>query len=171
LAVRATEFLATVIASGRFRGLGIGCTADDVDRAVDIDFIEDIDVAGQSMRRDYGLLEVSFDAGPQWVVTGFVLQLHRLAADHSMANEWAERMGVEFPRYLPWDELRTELGKRTATAEMNVQKQGGFVEYRVPAAESKASVLVVNEPGEQRGYRVGHQDVWSVSLWGAARSE
>ncbi|MGW0703714.1 hypothetical protein ACWD0A_31285 [Streptomyces sp. NPDC002867] len=119
------------------------------------------------MRRDYACGELTFNLVPEWVVVGAAFQLHRLAAEPSLAEEWAERMGVEFPRYLAWDQLRAELRRVAPTLHLTTREQGGFVEYRAPA--SNVSVLVVDEPGDERGYRVGHQDVWSVSVWGAVQ--
>lgn len=161
----AAEVLASFITTGKFLGLGVGSTVADVDRAIDVDFIDDVDDSGKSMRRDYGFVELSFNRVGEWVVVGAAIQLHRLAADHGMAEEWAGSTGVEFPRYLAWDDLRGELRRVAPTLQLITREEGGFVEYRAPA--SNVSVLVVDEPEDERGYRVGHQDVWSVSVWGA----
>ncbi|MFE3993876.1 hypothetical protein ACFXPW_19645 [Streptomyces goshikiensis] len=36
--------------------------------------------------------------------------------------------------------------------------------------KSCVSVLVVDDEEEERGYHVGHGDVWSVSLWAPVRA-
>ncbi|MDQ1009873.1 hypothetical protein QFZ82_004358 [Streptomyces sp. V4I23] len=165
----AIECLTSFITAGRFLGSGVGSAITDVDGAIRVDFIDDVDETGQSIRRDYGFVELTFHPVPEWVVVGAAFQLHRLAAEPSLAEEWAERMGVEFPRYLAWDQLRAELRRVVPTLDLTIREQGGFVEYRAPV--SNVSVLVVDEPEDERGYRVGHQDVWSVSVWGALQRD
>ncbi|MER6447559.1 hypothetical protein [Streptomyces venezuelae] len=66
------------------------------------------------------------------------------------------------------DRARQELGRISGAPELTVGDQGGFLEYR--AAASGVSVIVVDDEEEERGYRVGHGDVWSVSLWAPVRA-
>uniref|UniRef100_A0AAU2JY72 Uncharacterized protein n=1 Tax=Streptomyces sp. NBC_00049 TaxID=2903617 RepID=A0AAU2JY72_9ACTN len=157
-------FLASFITSGRLHGIGIGSTLGEVDRAIGHRFVDVVDEDGRSLRRDHGFVEFSFNPGDEWVMSGGSIELHRLASGPGMAKEWAESTGVEFPRYVAWEDVRDALARLPGAApEFTVAEQGGFLEYR--AAASGVSVIVVDDDEEERGRQVGHGDVWSVSLW------
>ncbi|MEV7559241.1 hypothetical protein [Streptomyces sp. NPDC089795] len=111
---------------------------------------------------------ISFNPGDDWVMSGGSVELHRLASRPDMAEEWARTTGVEFPRYVAWEDVREELGRIPGAPELTVGDQGGFLEHR--AAASQVSVIVVDDEEEERGYHVGHGDVWSVSLWAPVRA-
>jgi hypothetical protein len=96
------------------------------------------------------------------------IQLHRLASDDDLARTWARSMGAGFPRYTSWEELRDELSRTRGGPELKVTDQGGFLQYRVTS--SNVSVLVVDDEDEERGYRVGNGDVWSLHLWAPFRA-
>ncbi|WP_413809574.1 hypothetical protein [Streptomyces sp. OE57] len=155
--------LASVIATGRLHGVGIGSSLEEVDQAVKADFIEVADEGHRTLRRDYGFVELYFSGGPgEWSMTSGMIELHRLAADdQGMAAEWRRDTGVEFPEYCPWSELREELSRTPDAPDIDLRPQGGYLEYRVP--ETKVSVLVVDSE-EERDDCPGHGDVWSLSL-------
>ncbi|WCD89451.1 hypothetical protein KPP03845_105872 [Streptomyces xanthophaeus] len=115
-----------------------------------------------------GFVEFSFNPGEEWVMSGGSIELHRLASGHDMAEEWARTMGVAFPRHVAWEDVRNALVRVPVAPEFKVTDQGGFLEYR--AAASNVSVLVVDDDEEERGYRAGHGDVWSVSLRAPVRA-
>ncbi|MBT2389218.1 hypothetical protein J7E87_07205 [Streptomyces sp. ISL-1] len=163
----AIEFLVSFITSGRLYGLGIGSTLGEVDEAIHCDFIDDVGGSGLSLRRDYGFFEFSFNPGPEWVMSSASIKLHRLASDYDMAKEWRENMHVEFPQHLAWDELRGALELVPGSPFLKVTDQGGFLEYR--AAATNVSVIVNDDGGEHGSSRQG--DVWSISLWAAARAQ
>ena len=104
--MHAIPFLVSFLTSGRLHGLGIGSTIGEVDEAIYCDFIDDVSRSGDSLRRDYGFFEFSFNPGPEWVMANCSIQLHRLASGYSMAEEWRKSIQVDFPKYLAWDELR-----------------------------------------------------------------
>ncbi|WP_404954790.1 hypothetical protein [Streptomyces sp. 147326] len=162
------EFLVSFLRTGRLHGIGIGSTLDEVDRAVRHRFVDVVDEGGESLRRDYGFVEFSFNPGDEWVMSGGSIELHRLASGPDMAGEWARTMGVEFPRHVSWEAVREELAHVPGAPELTVGDQGGFLEYR--AAASNVSVTVVDDEEEERGYHAGHGDVWSVSLWAPVRA-
>ncbi len=162
------EFLALFLRTGRLHGIGIGSTLDEVDRAVRHRFVDVVDEEGESLRRDYGFVEFSFNPGDEWVMSGASIELHRLASGPDRAQEWARTMGVEFPRYVAWEDVRDALARVPGAPELKVGDQGGFLEYR--AAASNVSVIVVDDEEEERGYHAGHGDVWSASLWGPVRA-
>ncbi|MGW8361569.1 hypothetical protein ACWGK1_13480 [Streptomyces wedmorensis] len=164
------EFLASFIATGELHGLRIGSTLDEVDRVVRRPFVDVVGEEGEWLRRDYGLVEFAFnpEPEPEWVVATATIQLHRLASDDDLARAWARSMGVEFPRYTSWEELRDELSRTHGVPELEITDQGGFLQYR--AASSNVSVLVVDDEDEERGYRVGDGDVWGLDLWAPYRA-
>ncbi|MER8096033.1 hypothetical protein [Streptomyces goshikiensis] len=64
--------------------------------------------------------------------------------------------------------MREALSETPPGPQFTVSDQGGFLEYR--AEKSCVSLLVVDDEEEERGYQVGHGDVWSVSLWVPVRA-
>ncbi|MFD7394742.1 hypothetical protein ACFV60_06840 [Streptomyces virginiae] len=162
------DFLASFLRTGRLHGIGIGSTLGEVDRAIRHRFVDVVDEAGESLRRDYGFVEFYFNPGDEWVMSGGSIELHRLASGPDLAREWARTTGVEFPRHIAWADVREELGRVPGAPELTVGDQGGFLEYRATA--SNVSVIVVDDE-EERGYHAGHGDVWSVSLWAPVRAK
>ncbi|MEV4936543.1 hypothetical protein [Streptomyces zaomyceticus] len=174
------EFLASFIATGELHGLRIGAALDEVDRAFRHSFVDVVGKERGWLRRDYGLVELAFNPAtkpashpvpepePAWVMATASIQLHRLAAGDGLARSWARSTGVAFPRYTSWEEVRDELSRTHGVPELKITDQGGFLQYR--AASSNVSVLVVDEEDEERGYRVGDGDVWSLELWAPYRA-
>ncbi|MGW7695946.1 hypothetical protein ACWGMA_45315 [Streptomyces asiaticus] len=155
--------LASVVATGRLHGVGVGSSIEEVDEALKADFIEVIDEEYGTLRRDYGFVELYFSGGPgEWVMTSGMIEVHRLAADEEdMAAEWRRDVGVQFPEYCSWGELREELSRTPGAPELDLRSQGGYLEYR--ALQTKVSVLVVDSE-EERDDCPGRGDVWSLSL-------
>ncbi|MEU9010997.1 hypothetical protein AB0D12_14690 [Streptomyces sp. NPDC048479] len=167
--MHAIPFLVSVITSGRLHGLEIGSTLSKVGQAIHSDFVDVVDENGLSLRRDYGIFEFAFNPGSEWVMANCSIELHRLASGNSMAKKWRRSMQVDFPRYLVWDELREALSQAPGAPSLSVTDQGGFLEYRAAAANVNVSVIV-SDDHEARGRSLGHGDVWSVSMWAAARA-
>ncbi|MFJ5712815.1 MULTISPECIES: hypothetical protein [unclassified Streptomyces] len=161
------SFLASFLATGELHGIGIGSGLADVDRAFRHPFVDVVGDEGEWLRRDYGLVEFAFNPEPDWVVATATVQLHRLASDDDLAGAWARSTGIEFPRYVSWEELWDEVSRAHDAPELRIRDQGGFLEYR--ALRSNVSVLVVDDKDEERGRRVGDGDVWSLDLWAPAR--
>ncbi|MFE7585617.1 hypothetical protein ACFU5Y_29080 [Streptomyces gardneri] len=164
------EFLASFITTGEVHGLRIGAPLDEVDRAFRHPFVDVVGEEREWLRRDYGLLEFAFnpEPEPEWVMATASIQLHRLASDDDLARAWARSTGVEFLRYTSWEELRDELSRTQGVPDLKITDQGGFLQYR--AASSNVSVIVVDDEDEERGYRVGNGDVWSLDLWAPFRA-
>ncbi|GGS92318.1 MULTISPECIES: hypothetical protein [Streptomyces] len=158
-----TAFLASFITTGRLHGIGIGSTLAEVDRALPHRRVDVVGEGGASLRRDYGFVELYFNPGDEWVVSGGSLELHRLANAPDQAARWAVGTGVAFDRYTAWADVRAALSRIPQAPALTPTGQGGFREYRAEA--SGVSVLVVDDADEKRGYHAGHGDVWSVSLW------
>ncbi|MFE4617798.1 hypothetical protein ACFRJ7_16995 [Streptomyces sp. NPDC056747] len=176
------EFLVSFITTGELHGLRIGSTLDEVDRAVRHPFVDVVGEEREWLRRDYGLVEFAFNPEPEpepeqgqgqgqgseWGMASASIPLHRLASDDDLARAWARSMGVEFPRYTSWVELRDELSRTPGVPELKNTDQGGFLQYR--AVSSNVSVIVVDAEDEERGYRVGNGDVWGLDLWAPFRA-
>ncbi|MEV5481353.1 MULTISPECIES: hypothetical protein [Streptomyces] len=156
------EFLATLVATGSLHGLTIGSPVSEVDRAIHGDHIDVPSETGLSLRRDYGFVEFGFDSDPDvdWVMKGCGIQLHRLPYSPDLAEEWSRAMGVDFPPYTAWTDLREEM-VRHGVADLETKDQKTFLAYRAP--HSKVSVIVNNVEEERDNY-VGFGDVWAVHL-------
>ncbi|MFJ3203006.1 hypothetical protein [Streptomyces sp. NPDC086989] len=163
------EFLASFIKTGRLHhGIGIGSTLGEADRVLQHRCVDVVGEDGLSLRRDYGFVELYFNPGEEWVMSGGSIELHRLANAPESAAPWAAGTGVEFTRYTAWADVREALSEVPPAPEFTVTDQGGFVEYRAEA--SCVSVLVVDDEDDERGYHAGHGDVWSISLWAPVRA-
>lgn len=157
------SFLADLITTGRFHGIDPGAPMREVDQAVKAEFIEVVDKKCRTLRRDYGFVELYFSGRPgEWVMTGGLIEMHRLAADdQGMAEEWRRDMGVDFPECCSWAELRAELSRTPGVPEFERIGQGGYVEFL--ARETNTSVIVVDDR-EERDHWPGKGDVWSVGF-------
>ncbi|MFD7918177.1 hypothetical protein ACFV3R_02960 [Streptomyces sp. NPDC059740] len=160
-AVSGVGSLAAFIATGRFCGLGIGSSLAEVDQAVRVDCIEETDAVSSSLRRDYGLVEVYFAEGPEWAVTGMMLEQHRLAFHPELLAQWGDGTGVLLPRHVTWEELRRHLSRTPHPPGLECISQGEYVEYR--AAGTRVSVIVL-DGHEEYGDRPRPGDVFSISL-------
>ncbi|MEU0839345.1 hypothetical protein ABZ370_07720 [Streptomyces sp. NPDC005962] len=159
------SFLADLIATGRLHGIGPGASMREVDQAVKAEFIEVVDEGHQTLRRDYGFVELYFSGRPgpeEWVMTSGVIEVHRLADDsEGMAEEWRRDMGVDFPAYCSWAELREALSRTPGAPEFERIQQDGYLEFLV--RETNTSVIVVDDR-EECDHRPGKGDVWSVGF-------
>ncbi|MFE3327835.1 hypothetical protein [Streptomyces sp. NPDC059176] len=159
--MNAIRLLAKFVASGQLHGIGIGSPLSEVDKKINSDFIDVTDEAGLSLRRDYGFVEFYFNPDTEWVVTGGAVELHKLAGNSSLADRWKKNMHIEFPQYVTWHQLKSELMEIINVSSLIETDQAGFIEYRMPM--TRVSVLV-SDDHEERDEWVGHGDVWSVSL-------
>jgi hypothetical protein len=151
------KVLTDLIAEVRILTIGIGSTASEVDRKIPISFIEETD-GRDSLRRDYGLIEIYFTNGPHWTVTGGAVELHRAASNSDLVEEFQRKTDSKFPKYVSWKKLTESM---PAAAIPVRRDQGDFLEYRY--TETKVSVMVVNNH-DIRDEWPGHGDIWSISL-------
>ncbi|MEZ0065304.1 hypothetical protein ABIA32_001300 [Streptacidiphilus sp. MAP12-20] len=160
--MKGSDLIAEMVASGRIRGIGFGSPVADVESAFPLDCVDDEDDEGLSLRRDYGLVEFFFNGGPEWVVVGASVEVHRLATDPALQEEWRRIQGVDFPEYLTWEDVERSLSRLPVAPGLRVSRdQTGYVEYR--SIDTRVSVLVVDGP-EERHHRPGGGDVFSVAL-------
>lgn len=156
----ACQFLVEVLKSGAVQGLGLDAQPDAWEAMLGSGYVDD--VRKGRMRRDYGLVELSFfKEGDIWQCFEVSLQVHRLA------------MGI--PDVVP-DSLIEEYGKlesrvrfsdlqANATAEglqlAQIRDPGGHLHSRFSVMESKAIVHVLEADS---GDNLRQGDIWSVSL-------
>ena len=156
------DFLARFLATGTLNGVGIGADLATVDVAMPEEHVDVVDEENVSLRRDYGLIEIFFNDGPDWNVVGASVEVHRLASPTTRGKRRRTSHGLEFPRYVPWREIEAALKKLPAPPVLEVKTdQDGYVEYR--SVDTRVSVLVVDS-GEERDDWPGQGDVFSIAL-------
>jgi hypothetical protein len=166
------DFYAHAVTRCDVLGVGIGSVPAAWEAALGSGFLDD---PGQGrLRRDYGLVELSFSAaeGPgSMSCFGIGVQVHRLIHGPCVPAALAVEYGEFAPR-VPFDELRSVISSLGATLEPD-DLSGDVHRYRVPG--SGARVFVVDDPdpygdGENtaQAHRAG--DVWALSVspawWG-----
>lgn len=151
-----------LMVTGRIFNVGLGSVMSDIDRAIPLTYVEEIDEIGRGARRDYGLIEVSLvKDNNDWILTAFTLELHRLSGSADLQGEVRSDAGVSFQRYMPWAQLEEKFSTVAHDASLQAVRQGDFLEYR--NEDAKVSAFVVNDNTE-RGEWPGHGDVWSISV-------
>ncbi|MFJ1756591.1 hypothetical protein [Kitasatospora sp. NPDC088134] len=161
------EFIASAITTGKLHGVGIGSSLAEVENVFRAGYVDDPDAEENlSLRRDYGLVEFSFNDGLAWTVVGASIEIHRLAVVEDLAAEWQEAQGVDFPEYLTWNEIAAEISRIPGHPELTPRTdQTGYIEYRSPT--TRVSALVVDgdeERDEERDDWPGRGDVFSIAL-------
>jgi hypothetical protein len=174
------DFYVQFATRGEVAGLGIDSHPAEWEAKLGSDYLDDR-VRGQ-MRRDYGLVELSFQEGEgRWLCFGISVQIHRLvwgdvsSVPAALRNEYGE-----FAPRVEFDELAARIASLGYRIEPdNDSTTTDIHRYRV--TESGARVFVVadidpygyadvDEDDDPAGHRVG--DVWSISLspaWWSAR--
>ncbi len=156
------DFLAHILATGTLHGVGIGADLAAVDAAMPEEHVDVVDEEDVSLRRDYGLIEVFFNDGPDWRVVGASVEIHRLASVTSRGKKLRLSHGVVFPKYVLWREIEAALAKLPDAPVLEVRTdQDGYAEYR--SAAGRVSAMVVDS-GEGRHGGPGQGDVFSVAL-------
>ncbi|MFI0975958.1 hypothetical protein ACH4SP_02895 [Streptomyces sp. NPDC021093] len=171
------DFYAHVATRGNVLGTesatGTGSGPAAWEAALGPDYLDD--PGGGLLRRDYGLLEISFsdDEGPMSCF-GFTVQVHRLIHYRSVPPSLAREYG-EFASRVRFEELRSAVLSLGGSVEPD-DLSGDIHRYRVP--ESGARIFVIDDPDP---YGDGHHDVddpeihqagdvWALSLspawWG-----
>jgi hypothetical protein len=157
------DFYAEAILSGRVLGLGSGSTADEVERALGRDFVDD--ARKQLMRRDYGLIEFHFNrANREWVCFGVSIQVHRLAdaGEEIVPPVLIGRYGA-FGRSVAFGQLVDRIkGKAPGRAVECAEASGGFGTFRVDGTDSQ--ILAVCSQVPIANAEAGARDLWSIEL-------
>ncbi|MFD0279258.1 hypothetical protein ACFVHB_35925 [Kitasatospora sp. NPDC127111] len=167
------DFYAHVATRCDVLGVGIGSGPAEWEGTVGSDYLDDGDEG--LLRRDYGLLELSF-SGAEGAVScfGISVQVHRLIHDACVPPP-LERTYGEFARRVRFEELRSVILSLGCTVEPD-DLSGDVHRYLVP--ESGARVFVIADPDPYGGgdhdvddpeiHQAG--DVWALSVspgwWG-----
>ncbi|MDT0347604.1 hypothetical protein [Streptomyces litchfieldiae] len=158
------HFYASAVIEGTIYGLGVDSTPDQWTAELSDQCLDD--ARKRRMRRDYGLIEVSFHRPKgerEWRCYAISVQIHRLA--WGIDNNIPERLNQEhgpFNEHMPFDAIYAEIQARGAQLEKNEgEPSPGFESYRLPSARS--AVYVMRTQGsEDDPHQEG--DVWSLGL-------
>ncbi|MBT2394866.1 hypothetical protein [Streptomyces sp. ISL-100] len=139
------DFYAHVATRCDVLGAGIGSDRDGWEAAVGPDYFDDPD--GGLLRRDYGLVEVTFSPAPQGPMfcVAFGVKSHRLLHGHS-ASIVPPPLSREYGTFAPrvrYEELRAVIRSLGCTVELE-DESSDVHRYRVP--ESGARIFVVADP-------------------------
>ncbi|WHM40686.1 hypothetical protein [Streptomyces sp. BPTC-684] len=168
------DFYAHVATRGDVLGTGIGSGPDAWEAAVGPGYLDDRGAG--LLRRDYGLVEVSFSgAEGSMSCFGISVQVHRLIHGHSAVPPTLEREYGGFAPRVRFQDLRSGILSLGRTVEPE-DLSGDVHRYRVP--ESGARIFVIEDPDPygDGDYDVDdpeiHQagDVWALNVspawWG-----
>ncbi|MET9293393.1 hypothetical protein [Streptomyces sp. NPDC003077] len=164
------DFYAHVATHCDVFGVGVGSDPDDWEAALGSDYL---DVFGRGrLRRDYGLVEVSFFRNPQgtYSCSGFSVQIHRQLYASS-PGDVPLPLSREYGNFAPraqYEEVRARILSMGHSIEL--EKPDHIHRYHVP--ESGARVFVMADPNPYGSCDHDpadpelHQadDVWSVSV-------
>ncbi|MFG2791452.1 hypothetical protein [Streptomyces sp. NPDC048419] len=146
-------------------GVPLGAPPEAWEGALGGDFVDDVEKS--LMRRDYGLVEISFTKRHgAWESVSVSLQIHRLARglEDMVPPQLTQRYG-EFSERVRFDRFHTALLARGgALEEVPDASPGGFGHFREATAGS--SVYVVEEPPHS-GLEPG--TLWSIVASGGYR--
>lgn len=165
------DFYAHVATRCDALGAGIGSAPDEWEVAVGPDHL---DVSGGGLlRRDYGLVEVTFSPTSRSPMscTGFGVQIHRLVHDHSPSLV-PTRLSQEHGGFAPrarYEELRAVILSLGCTIGPGDQS-GDVHRHRVPESGARVHVIADpdpygcggHDPDDPKEHQVG--DVWSVHV-------
>ncbi|WP_406446409.1 hypothetical protein OHB14_45190 [Streptomyces sp. NBC_01613] len=154
------DFYVTAATRNEVLGVPLGTPPETWEEALGDDFLDDVQKS--RMRRDYGLVEISFTKrNGVWESVSVSLQIHRLAHGlEGMVPPPLTRAYGMFSERVEFDHFCTELQARGgALEEVADASIGGFCHFRESAAQS--SVYVVKEP-PHNGLKAG--TLWSIVL-------
>ncbi|WP_329566428.1 hypothetical protein [Kitasatospora sp. NBC_01266] len=157
------SFLAEAIATGTIVGIRLGSSLRDVDQALRIPFAEEVDETGTGyLRRDYGLIELSFGSHPDWACNSILIEVHRLAQQQDLIDEWRAAHNIALARYTTWGSVQKILSEHYRLADMKIVAQGDTVAFR--SSDPRFSVTVMS-PGGSRGDWPGGGDIVSIDIF------
>ncbi|MFI6369762.1 hypothetical protein [Streptomyces sp. NPDC050546] len=155
------DFYAHVATRGDVLGVGIGAQPAEWETKLGADFLDTED--GDLLRRDYGLVELSFqEEGSAWPCFGVSVQVHRLRSDTESSVPAALRGAYgEFAPSTRFEDLAAAivgLGSSVEPEPDDGGTTGDFHRYRV--RESGVRIFVRADEGAQGQAGV----VWSLSV-------
>lgn len=152
-----TDLLHEVLVERKVLGVGSGSTGAEVKSVWGSPPLEDVDKRRRWSRWDYGLTEFLFRPEDDWICTGFLIQLHRLAGSGAaIVPRVVSSSYGEFPDAIYFDDL---LGLDLVNPERDFSSVGDFVSYEVPRSRIRVNVLGDSWKSVDSGR------VWSISAW------
>jgi hypothetical protein len=139
-------------------GVRLGAAPDQAEQVLGSEYVDDIHSRRKFLRRDYGLLELTF-TGVSWVCTALCLQAHRLAGDQAVTVPAAllSKFGSP-PRSIEFDEF----WNRLAASEVVLAEVGREEEHvRYMTGEMKCEVVTSKISTRDDDGEV----LWSVTIW------
>jgi hypothetical protein len=163
--VTGAECLADILYTGKVFEVAPGTSISEVTRNLGEDFIEQqYGRRGKRLlRRDHGLVEVTFTGEPSWACAWLAVEIQRLAFHDELIAEVFDRHGVSFSRYTGWSEVESALAVPPGGVRYEeVEPQDGFRAFRVNGGP--AVIRVVDDRDSQRGDLPGDGDVWGIEI-------
>src|SRR5688572_804058 len=126
--MKGAECLANMLVSSQAFGIAPGTEIPDITVVLGEDYVEErYGRAGQRlMRRDYGLVEVTFSNEPDWACVWLSVEVHRLASHDELNAEAREKYGVSFSQYTSWNEVKSALNSLSVSRCEEIEWQNGF---------------------------------------------
>ncbi|MEU3431444.1 hypothetical protein [Streptomyces gardneri] len=159
------DFYAHVATRGDVLGMGIGTQPAEWADRLGADYVDDVDAG--LMRRDYGLVELSFEeAQGSWPCFGISVQVHRLRWDVESAVPAALRSSYgAFASSVRFEDLTVAINDLGYSFEPDDDATAtDFRRYRVPESGVRLIVRVDVDAQGAAG------DLWSLSVspawWG-----
>ncbi|MYW15071.1 hypothetical protein GT039_05575 [Streptomyces sp. SID2955] len=159
------EFIAQAIATGSLFGSKVGSGLAALDPAVPLTYVDDVTgrQGSRTLRRDYGLFEVTCGGDPDWTCQAFSLEVHRLLHLPRLRDELRDRLDIRFERFTRWTDVQRAHERIPGAGALEVlDETPGYRLFRDRA--SGVTVHVVHDPSAVRGDFPGHDDVWSLEI-------
>ncbi|MET9680630.1 hypothetical protein [Streptomyces coeruleorubidus] len=155
------DFYAHVATRGDVLGVGIGAQPAEWQTKLGADFLDTED--GSLLRRDYGLVELSFqEEDGAWPCFGVSVQVHRLRWDTESSVPAALRGTYgEFAASTRFEDLAAAIAGLGCSVEPEREEDGttgDIHRYRVPESGVRIFVRADEEDQGQAG------EVWSLSV-------
>ena len=158
------DFLADAVVTGRVMGAGPGSPPEQVEDRLGAGYLDDLDEGADVLRRDYGLIELTFVQAPAWVCKLVSIQVHRLArGDPAVVPPVIRSEHGPFPPTVGLAALIKTI--RARGRDLEERPAGGdrrYVCYVVAGTTSE--IYAVRDRAWPGADRPGADDVWSISL-------
>jgi hypothetical protein len=160
--VTGLSFFRDVSVTGHVLGLGLGSKPTQWEQALGDGYIDD--VRKGRMRRDYGLVELSFlRIEGFWKCTEISIQVHRLSMHHEeIIPETLLRMHGAFQERVPFSDLRQSILESGVGIE-TIEDVARSRYRRYWIRESRTLIHVLDDRLNESGLPAPG-DVWSISL-------
>lgn len=156
------DFLHDVAVSGQVLGVGLGTNPTQWEQALGNDYVDDVHKG--RMRRDYGLVELSFlRFENSWKCIGISIQVHRLPLPNAdvIPKPLSRRYGT-FQDRVSFGALVQSIIRAGASSEaIEDATRSRYRRFWIP--ESCALIHVIDDDVSDSGVP-GPGDVWSIAL-------